>query len=65
MSLSLDTDRARAAFIDARKAVLASAEDVADKRARGVLTVAALDRLDEDVAAFQNARRKFVLLVPE
>ena len=65
MSLSLDTDRARAAFIETRKAVLASAEDVADKRARGVLTVAALGRLDEDVTAFQNARRKFILLVPE
>lgn len=65
MSLSLDTDRARDAFIAARKAVLASAEDVADKRARGVLTVAALDRLTADVETYQLARRKFILLVPE
>ena len=65
MSLSLDTDRARSAFIEARRSVLASAEDVADKRARGVLTVAALDRLNADVEAFQLARRRFLLLVPE
>lgn len=65
MSISLDQDRARDAFIAARKAVLASAEDVADKRARGVLTVAALDRLNADVETYQLARRKFILLVPE
>ena len=65
MTLSLDTERARDAFIAARKAVLASAEDVADKRARGVLTVAALDRLNADVETFQLARRKFILLIPE
>ena len=65
MSLSLDTDRARDAFIEARKAVLDSAEDVADKRARGALTVAALDRLNADVETYQLARRKFILLIPE
>lgn len=65
MSINLDTDRARREFIEMRRAVVDQAEAVADGRARGTLSVAALDRLVVDVEAFQNARRKFITLNPE
>lgn len=65
MTLNLDTDRARREFIETRRTVVDQAEAVADGRARGTLSAAALDRLVVDVEAFQNARRKFITLIPE
>lgn len=63
--LSLDTDHARRDFIDARRAVLDQAENVAAGRERGTLSAAALDRLVVDVDTYQTARRRFILLVPQ
>lgn len=65
MTLNIDTDRARREFIETRRAVVDQAETVADGRARGTLSAAALDRLVVDVEAFHNARRKFITLRPE
>lgn len=65
MSLNIDTDRARREFIETRRAVVDQAETVADGRARGTLSAAALDRLVVDVEAFQAARRRFITLTPE
>ena len=65
MSLDIDTDRARREFIETRRAVVDQAETVADGRARGTLSAAALDRLVVDVEAFQAARRRFITLTPE
>lgn len=65
MSLAPDTDRARAEFIESRRAVVDQAESVAASRARGTLSAAALDRLVVDVEAYQNARRRFILLIPQ
>lgn len=65
MTLELDRDRARTAFIEARRALVASAEEVGTGRARGTLTAAALDRLAADCEAFQATRRRFLLLSPE
>lgn len=65
MTLNLDTDRARRAFIETRRTVVDQAEEVAAGRARGTLSAAALDRLVVDVEAFQHARRAFITLTPE
>ena len=65
MSLNIATDRARREFIETRRAVVDQAETVADGRARGTLSAAALDRLVVDVEAFQAARRRFITLTPE
>lgn len=63
--LEADQTKARHRFIDARRAVLDAAEHVADGRARGTLSAAAIDRLVVEVEAFQTARRHFLLLIPE
>ena len=62
--LSPDTNRARHAFIEARRVVVDSAELVAEGRRNGTLSAAALDRLVVDVDTYQAARRAFITLTP-
>lgn len=64
MTLTPDPDSARHAFIETRRTLVHQAETVADDRAQGTLSAAALDRLVLDVEAYQNARRAFILLIP-
>ena len=63
--LNLDADRARHAFIEARRVVVDSAELVAEGRRNGTLSAAAIDRLVLDVDTYQAARRAFITLTPE